>query len=223
MQSSQWLQGGPFLEVSFLLQLKEDKRKTIQFILDNLSKVNNNIEIVDDNIGEVMDAFEVGYPYDEGDVQTTHIHSFSLNLYVYLTRRRKSVLQIDLVSSNTVMVNFMFYGSTMDAGEWEQIGIEQDEYTDFTNFLKNLYAVYEFEVGGIAMEENVLELFGSEEIYPNECYRYEALDPERFLQESSAFIDIIWKDTNKKLLDVPFNHVRLDKQGILIHVCSFND
>ena len=37
MQWSQGLQGGPFLEVSFLLELKEEKKKTAQSIINKLS------------------------------------------------------------------------------------------------------------------------------------------------------------------------------------------
>ena len=39
MQSPEWLQGGPFLEVSFLLELKEQKTEAIQDILNTLSTI----------------------------------------------------------------------------------------------------------------------------------------------------------------------------------------
>ncbi len=223
MQWSQWLQGGPFLEVSFLLELKEKKKETIQDIIFNLSKLRNRIEIYDKNVDEIIDFFDRGYPYDEDYPQTNYRHSLRLRLYVYLSRKRKATLQIEMVSSNAIMVNFCFFGSTFDALEWDQIGIKKEEITDFTNFLKELYSVYEFKIGGIAIEENVLELSGFGETYPNECYRYENVSPDRFLQESSHFIDIIWCEKYKKLSYVPYNHKRLDKEGILIKTGSFND
>jgi len=223
MQWSQWLQGGPFLEVSFLLELKEQKTKTIQDIINKLSKVTNKVEIVDKNVDEIIDFFDKGYPYEEEDTQTNYIHSSRFRLYVYLSRKRKATLQIEMVSSNAIMVDFWFYGDEFDAPEWDQIGIKKEEFTDFTNFLKELYSVYEFKIGGIAIEEDVLELFGFSETYPNECYRYENVSPDHFLQEPSHFIDIIWSEKYKKLSYVPYNHKRLDKEGIFIKTGSFND
>lgn len=223
MQWSEWLQGGPFLEVSFLLELKEKKKETIQDIIFNLSKLRNRIEIYDKNVDEIIEFFDRGYPYYKDDPQTNYRHSLRLRLYVYLSRIRKATLQIEMVSSNAIMVNFWFFGSIFDTLEWEQIGIKKEEITDFTNFLKELYSVYEFKIGGIAIEEDVLELFGFDEIYPNECYRYENVSPDSFLQESSHFIDIIWNEKFNKLSYVPYNHKRLDKEGILIKTGSFND
>ena len=89
MEWSQWLQGGPFLEVSFLLELKEKKTKTVQDIINNLSKVTNKIEIVDENVDEIIDFFNRGYPYDEEDPHTINLHSLKLRLYVYLLRKRR--------------------------------------------------------------------------------------------------------------------------------------
>lgn len=221
MQWSQWLQGGPFLEISFLLELKKNKKETIQEIILNISKVRNRIEIYDNNVDEIIDFFAEGYPFDEEDPKTSYIHSLRLGLYVYLSRKRKATLQIEMVSSNAIMVNFWFYGSTVDAIEWDQIGIQNEVITDFTNFLKDLYSIYEFNIGGMAIEKNVISLFGFDEVYPNECYCLENVNPERFLQESNGFIDIIWNEKYKKLSQIPFNHLRLDKDGILINIGSF--
>jgi hypothetical protein len=223
MQWSDWLQGGPFLEVSFLLEFKKGKKETIQDIIYKLSKLRNRIEVYDKNVDEIIDFFDKGYPYDEEDPQTKYIHSLRLRLYVYISRKRKGTLQIEMVSSNAIMVNFWFFDSIFDALEWGQIGIKNEEITDFTNFLKELYSVYKFKIGGIAIEEDVLELFGYSETYPNECYRFENVSPNRFLPESSRFIYIIWSEQYQKLSYIPYKHKRLDNEGILINTGSFND
>lgn len=220
MEWSQWLQGGPFLEVSFLLELKEKKTKTIQDIINKLSKVTNKVEIVDENVDEIIDFFDRGYPYDEEDPQSIILHSLRLRLYVYLSRKRKATLQIKMVSPNALIVDFWFYGDEFDEPEWDQIGIKKEEFTGFTSFLKALYSVYEFKIGGIAIEEDVLELFGFDETYPNECYRYENVSPDYFLKEPSPFINIIWSEKYKKLSHIPYNYKRLDKEGILIETGS---
>lgn len=223
MQWSQWLQGGPFLEVSFLLELKEKKKEIIQDILFNLTRVRNRIEIQDKNVDEIIDFFDRGYPFDEDDPHASHMHSLQLRLYVDLSIKRKATLQIVMVSSNAILVNFWFYGSIVGTLESDQIGIKKEEYTDFTNFLKELYSIYDFKIGGIAIEEDILELFGGDVPFPNECYCYENVSPDHFLQESSHFIDIIWSEKYKKLNNIPYNHEKLDKEGVLIKTGSFNE
>lgn len=218
MEFPQWLQGGPFLEVSFLLDIKENKRKTIQNIIELLSKIRYTVETVDKNIEEIIDSFDRGYPYDEEDPQTDYIHSLYLRLYVYLTRKRKATLQIEKVSSNSIMVNFLFEGSIFEASGWEQIGIKNDEINDFTNFLIELYSVYDFIIGGCAIENDVLELFECGETYPNECYCFENVSPDYFLKEPSYFINIIWNEKYKELSYVPYNHKRLVRKGIIIEI-----
>lgn len=222
MEWSQWLQGGPFLEVSFILQLKEKKTKTVQDIIKKLSKVTSKIEIVDENVDEIIDFFDRGYPYGEENLQTINLHSLRLRLYVYLLRKRKATLQLEMVSPNALMVDFLFYGDEYDEQEYDQVGIMKEEFTGFTSFLKELYSVYEFKIGGIAFEEDVLKLFGFEKTYPNECYRYENVSPDHYLKEPSPFVNIIWNEKYEKLSHIPYNYKRLDKGGILIETGSFN-
>ena len=221
MEWSQWLKGGPFLEISFLFKLKEDKKQTIQDIINKLSKLTNKVEIVDNNLDEKIDFFDKGYSYDEEDPQSIKLHSFRLSLYVYFSRKRKATLQIDIVSSNALMVHFLFYGAEFDVPEWDQIGIKKEEFAGFTSLLKELYLLYEFKIGGIAVEEDILELFGFIETYPNECYRYENLSPDYFLKEPSYFINIIWSEKYKQISNIPYNYTRVDKGGIFIETGSF--
>lgn len=141
MQWSQWLQGGPFLEVSFLLELRERKTKTIQGIINKLSKVTNKVEIVDKNVDEIINFFDKSYPYDEKDPQSINLHSLRLKLYVYFSRKHKATLQIERVSSNALMINFWFDGSEFNEQEWEQIGIKKKNLRTLQVFLK-FYIVF---------------------------------------------------------------------------------
>ncbi|MDE5416146.1 hypothetical protein [Alkalihalobacterium chitinilyticum] len=220
---SEWLQGGPFLEVSFLMEIREDQKKLVNLILNNLSLLPEKIELVDENIDEKIDCFLKGEPFDETDSTTPMMHLLKLHLYVQLTRRRKATLQIETFSSNDLLVNFWFYGSTSDAKEWGQIGINEEEYVDFTNLLIHLFSVYRFKVGGIGFEVNVLDLFNSTETYPNECYQFENMLPNDVLQNSSHFIQLIWNEKYKKVSNIPFNYRKLHHEGVLISLRSFAD
>lgn len=199
MKWSNWLQGGPFLEVSFILELKEKKQIVIQDIIKKLSTVRNKIEVVDKNINEIIDFFDRGYFSDDADPLSINLHSLRLRLYVYVARKRKATLQLDMVSANALLVNFWFYASECDEPKWGQIGVKKEELTDFTRFLEELYFVYEFKIGATAIEEDVLKLFGFDEEYPKECYRFENLTPTYFLHDPSPFVNIIWNEKYKQL------------------------
>jgi hypothetical protein len=219
-----WLQGGPFLEVSFILELKEGEKQTVKSIINKLTKcTNTKIEFIDKNIDEIIDFFQTGYPYDEVDPHTIYLHSLSLRLFVHLSKKRKATLQIEKVSSNSLLVNFWFFGSQFDAPEWEQIGVKEEEILDFTNFLTELYIIFEYKIGGVAIEEDILSLFSCNEMYPNEFFRFENLTPEKFLREQqSYFTNILWNEKYKILNNIPFQNKRIEKNGLLITIPNSN-
>ena len=206
-----WLQGGPFLEVSFLIELQ-----SIQEILDALSEM--KVEIVDDDIDEKIAAFNRGYLIDDENPQSNTMHTLNARLYVYLSRKRKASLHINQVSSNALMMNFVFYGSEFDALEWEQVGIAADEMEQFTKFLAELFAVYHFKVGGIAFEQDILSIFNCDEIYPDECYRMENVSPVIFLQKPITFIELIWNEKYERLSNIPYEHQSVEPNGIFMKI-----
>ncbi|MER2010287.1 MAG: hypothetical protein ABS939_22880, partial [Psychrobacillus sp.] len=86
------------------------------------------------------------------------------------------------------------------------------------NFQIELYSVYDFIIGGCAIENDVLESFECGETYPNEYYCFENVSPDYFLKERSYFINLIWNEKYKKLSYVPYNHKRLVRKGIIIEI-----
>jgi hypothetical protein len=215
---SEWIQGGPFIEVSFLMDLKEEKSKTVKNIINKLSEVSTKIEIVDHKIDEIIDFFDKGYPYDDENPQSPFIHSLKLRLFVDLPRRRKSSLLIDKISSDSLLIDFCFFGDEVDVPEWDQIGVRKDEYSDITNFLVELFYVYEFKIGGVSFEEDITFLFNAVEPHPNECFRFIKVDPEYFLNNLSYFNVILWNEKYQKLNKINYSNNRLNKDGILIFI-----
>lgn len=195
------------------------KKEIIQDILFRLSKVRTSIEIYDNNVEERIEEFCIGYLFDESQ----YIHSFTLRLFVSFARKRKAFLYIEQVSSNSILVNFLFYGSSFDALEWNQVGIQKEEIMEFMDFLIELYSVFVFKIGGIALEEDILGLFGCEETYPSECYRYEKVICDYFVKEPYPFIAIIWNEKYKDLNDISIEHERINKEGILIKTGSLDE
>lgn len=211
-----WLQGGPFLEVSFILQLKENKEATVTEIINKLPESPYKIKIVDENIDELISSFVKGYPYDEEDPKTIYIHSVELRLIVEISRERKASLIIEQISSDSILVDFHFFGDKDDAPEWNQIGVKEEEYTDFSNFLINLFGIYNFIIGGIAWEEDVKFVFDCNDIAPNECYRTENISPEYFLKHPSYFTEVIWNENVKKSAEIPYLSTKIPNNGIHI-------
>ncbi|CAH2713052.1 hypothetical protein BACCIP111895_00185 [Neobacillus rhizosphaerae] len=208
-----WLKGGPFLEVSFFLAIKQD---LIREIIDKLSDVRTKIEVIDKNIEEIINNFNEGCPYDPDSPESVIIHSVDLRTIVHLPRKRKATLHIKQVSSNAILVNFWFFGSSFDAPEWNQVGIKENELSDFTFFLEDLFETFDFKIGGIAIEEDILQIFEYDETYPNECYKFENINLKQHPSFPSYFYNVIWNEKYQKLDDIPFNYQRINKQGIMI-------
>jgi hypothetical protein len=210
LEQSQWLKGGPFLEVSFLLEHKEQQ---IKDILNKLTEL--NIEIVDKSLTEIINDYETGYPFDD-DPHSVILHSLHIRLYVNFLGKRKAELQIEKVSSNSILVNFLFYGDEKDALELGQVGIKENDLKEFKTFLSKLFEVYKYKVGGIAIERYVLDLFESNETYPSEVYRYETLNPAKILKRQELFIALIWNEDFGELNGLVNNYKRVKNQGVLI-------
>ncbi|MDG0808060.1 hypothetical protein [Cohnella rhizosphaerae] len=114
-----WLQGGPFLEISLLIQ--EDK---IYKIITRLSN-HKSVSILEENLEDKINQFEIGYLYDEQDSSSNRIHSTSINILANIQCKRKSVIYISKVAKDTILLNFCFFGSEFDAPEWGQLGIKK--------------------------------------------------------------------------------------------------
>ncbi|MFN7253256.1 MAG: hypothetical protein ACK4M9_21150 [Anaerobacillus sp.] len=216
-----WLQGGPFLEVSFIIKFNDEKKEVIKAILKKLTNLHHQIEVVDTNLVEMLESFDKGYPYDEEDPHSVYKHSMHVNLYVSVAGRRKSTLQIEQVSSSALLINFWFFGSEFDAPEWGQIGIKGEDLSDFKNFLIDLFYNFKFKIGGVAIEEDVLGLYDCDEARPNECYCFEYIKPQQLLKNTPYFIDILWNEGYGKLGDtIPYYHKRINDSGLLISISN---
>jgi hypothetical protein len=171
-----WLQGGPFLEISLII--KEDNVRQIITKLSNL----NNISVIEDNLEDLIDRFETGYLYDEYDKTSQRIHSLSLNIIVNIQGKRKSLLFLNQVAEQTILMDFCFYGSEFDAPEWGQIGIKEDEHYSFNKYLSELLEYFQGIVGTVAIENDVLGLISENHCWPDNVFSYKAINSTEFLE-----------------------------------------
>lgn len=129
-----WLQGGPYYELSFLVRNKKNKESLLDEILESLTN-RVNVKIVDSSnqLNEKVDSFVKGYE-DEGIIR----RSIDINSEIQIEGNRKSRIFIEELSEELMKLNFWFYGSEYDAEEWNQIGIKENQKPKFRELF--LYA-----------------------------------------------------------------------------------
>jgi hypothetical protein len=214
-----WLQGGPFLEVSFILENNSQRGKFIRDFLNKLKKIPQRFQIKLDNLDNEIDKFSRGDAYDKDNPDTYQIHSIEVPLLINISGERRSKLYFEEISQNTIKINFCFFGDKEDALEWNQKGIKDNEMPEFTKFLSSLYELFEFPIGAISVEnEGVLLFFDCDETWPNECYKLSKINIKKIIKNinNPYIIDCIFDSEFFKLKDIPTNSKKIGKRGILI-------
>ncbi|TWT27317.1 hypothetical protein [Planomicrobium sp. CPCC 101110] len=211
-----WLQGGPFLEVSFLLELEAGKKEAARSLIRELSALSTAISFADEDIDELIAAFVEGYPSDEENPKSPRIHSLLLRIKVDVAGLRKAILQVEQLSTNALLANFWFYGSQFDDPAHNQRGIKTENLEGFERLLIELYASFNFKAGGISIEQDISDLFNCEATSPSEHYRFENLSPEAFLLNSAGFYSLLWNEGYGKLSKAPSLSKRTGRSGVLL-------
>jgi hypothetical protein len=173
-----WLQGGPFLEISLIIK-KDDVRKIIT-MLSNI----NGVSIIEENLKEKIESFVAGYFYDDEDITSRKIHSISLNIFVNVLGNRKSLLLINQVAEDTILIDFCFFGSVFDVLEWGQLGIKEDEYHHFINYLSELLDYFQGCAGAVAIENDILGLISEDHVWPDNVYNHNKINPIEILERA---------------------------------------
>lgn len=209
MELSPWLKGGPFLEVSFLWELTGDRKLAIQSLIHQLP---GYICIADSNTDKLIEAFGSGYPYDPEDSHSPIIHSLEFRLMADIAETRLALLYVEQLSDNMLLVDFRFFGSRSDAPEWNQTGVKNEDLTAFTDFLVDLYSIFKFKAGGIAIDQDIRELFDCEETSSSPCYHFENSSPDSFIKRQMDFLALIWNEWQSPA----FPYKRIGEAGMLM-------
>ena len=216
---NQWLQGGPFLEVSFILENNNEREKFIHEFFAKLKNIPQEFQIKTDTLDDKINEFSKGYPYDEKDPNTYQVHSLEIPLLINVSGERRSKLCFEEISKNTIQINFCFFGDENDAPEWNQKGIQDKDMPEFTKFLSALYEVFEFPIGAIAEENDcVSSFFECGEWWPNECYKLHNINMQKIIDNvnNSYIIDCLFDADFFKLKDIPLTSKKIGKSGVLM-------
>jgi len=195
-----WLQGGPFLEISFLLTFDLGRQSFVDRILTKLKSLKPSVEFVtsEAELNEKISAFHIGYPFDDKDQNSKVLHQIQIPLYVDIEVKRKSVLSLRQVSDKFMAVDFWFFGAEQDEAEWNQEGITENQLPIFKDFLNTLFDTFDFVLGTMGFEISVTDLFEISDGWPDERYNIENISRE-LLQVDNYFSLII---ANKKHIDI---------------------
>ncbi|MFF2888004.1 hypothetical protein [Paenibacillus sp. NPDC057967] len=203
-----WLQGGPFLELSFVTT-NCTKLETIINQIQNM-----DVKITVENQIESLQEFYRGYSYDVDDPNSKIMHSITLNITVHTIRQRRALLIVEKFGSDLLFFSMCFFGDLEDAPEWSQPGIRCDEVYEFRSLLILLFKELKFSVGGLAIEEDVKTLFETEGEWP---YEQCTLSNVKLGDNLSKFLTVIVDELLKDVL-TEINYKHLDNSGILIEV-----
>ena len=195
-----WLQGGPFLEISFLLTLELDRQSFADNILTKLKSFKPTVDLAttEEELKEKITEFDIGYPDDDQDTNSKVYHQTQIPIYVDTDVKRKSVLSLRQVSNKLVAVDFWFFGSEWDAPEWNQVGITNEQLPIFKDFLNKLFETFDFVIGTVGYEVSVTDLFDTGDTWPNENYNLDNINKQS-LQVGNSFSLIV---ANKKYVDL---------------------
>mgnify|MGYP001767539963 CR=1 FL=1 len=195
-----WLQGGPFLEISFLLTLELDRQSFADNILTKLKSFKPTVDLAttEEELKEKITEFDIGYPDDGQDTNSKVYHQTQIPIYVDTDVKRKSVLSLRQVSNKLVAVDFWFFGSEWDAPEWNQVGITNEQLPIFKDFLNKLFETFDFVIGTVGYEVSVTDLFDTGDTWPNENYNLDNINKQS-LQVGNSFSLIV---ANKKYVDL---------------------
>lgn len=99
------MQGGPFLEMSFII--KEPIK--IERVISKLKNADVKIEV--HNPLEYLQQYYEGYLYDEDDPHSVMIDQITLNLTVHTIRLRRALLFVEKISSDLIIIFDLFLRS----------------------------------------------------------------------------------------------------------------
>ena len=173
-----WLQWWDFLEVSFIQEIKSDKKSFVLDIINTLQQLKYSFEIaIDDHeLNEKVNDFSTGYLDDENNPNSTRYHSIDIPIWLNISGRRKARLLIQTISDELIMINTYFYWAEDDVPEWWQIWIKDNELIHFEEYLQDIFQTINFPIWMIAFEDDIIAVFNTNSCWPDKSYNLNNID-----------------------------------------------
>ena len=198
MDTQTWLPGGPYYELSLLLDNATEKRVFFENIFTLFGQEKFRFRL---QYPRELEARIIEYAAGSAD-EDNLIRTLDLPALVEIAGRRKCRLFIAELSEELVKMNLWFYGGEFDYAEL-QPGIRTADKPHFERFLHDLIAALNPILATIGYEEDCEVLFGLSEGFPSQGYTFEKLNLEKItnLAKGNSALEYCW--INAARFDAP--------------------
>lgn len=194
-----WIHGGPLLEVSILLPLETGRIPFAKNVVEKLRSMTPSVSfaITESELQEKINEFNVGYPVDANDQESTICHRLEVPAYVASDESRKAVIHLGQISDTLVTIDFSFFGAEEDQLENDQRGVSEEHIPFFKHLLDRMYDTFDFVVGTIGYDTTVTTVFDTSEGWPSDAYDLHNIDLQ-LIHGDSRYTYVI---VNKEYID----------------------
>jgi hypothetical protein len=171
-----WLPGGPYYEVSFILLNKCNNKTELINLIDKFSSLNYKIEIHDNNSleNQIKSFFD------------KNVAQIELNIFINICGKRRSKIYIEQLSDEVMEIDFCFLEKELNKSK-----IDKLKY-----LLNASMGLYDGIVGMIGCETTCsMVLFGTKEPYPHKDYSIKKIKhfTNKDIKNINGVEKIIWK------------------------------
>ncbi|MDR2906077.1 MAG: hypothetical protein LBU73_09000 [Helicobacteraceae bacterium] len=175
-RSINWLLGGPYYEVSFLLLNQCDNEIGLISLIDKFGSLNYKIEIYDGNsLENQIKSF-----FDKA------VAKIELNVFINICGKQRSKIYIERLSDEILEIDFCFLEENVNKNKMKKL-----KY-----LLNDLMKLYDGIVGVIAVETDCsMIFFETKEPYPHKDYSLKKIKhfTNEEIKNMSGIEEIIWK------------------------------
>lgn len=192
-----WLKGGPYYELSILIRNIVPKVRLLTHILKELNHLDFPYKIIDSEteVAKKVDLYEIG-ERDDNLIR----REFDIDAEFEISGKRKARIFIAELSNDLIKANFLFFGGEQDEGEWNQIGIKNEDKSEFRRFFDSIIKKFNPILGTIGYEVDCIELFELNETYPNVKYTINELSIDKIqrrINKSNYEFEYCWVNGNE--------------------------
>ena len=175
-----WLPGGPYYEVSFIVINKYAKETELNNLINKFNLLNYKIEMYENNLENKIETF-----CNKSNVQ------MELNVFINICGNQRAKIYIEYLSDEIIQIDFCFLEEKLNKGKMNRL----------RSLLNDLMKLYDGIVGIIGCEIDCsTALFETKETYPHKDYSIKNLkhytneDIENNTEWLNGIEEIIWKN-----------------------------
>lgn len=180
-----WLQGGPFLEVSFIIPITDPRSVLLPNLIDRLKL--SKFRIYFDN--EAVENAISSFGNDSAGFAKIHFEM------LFPEKRRGDLFIEEIAIGKALQITLSFYGGNEKLDYPGHPALKEEDMQNFSLLLRSLYPVFRFPLGSVAFETGCKDLISlPDKTLPDDSYSPENIDFARLFISirSKPFIELIY-------------------------------